>query len=158
MDEEKTWFDMATFLLVSILIPAWAGREPPMFVPDDANLATKPPTKWEIHSITSRSRSHSHNDSVVVGWKGMLKLKAGNIGGHCQARYEPENVHEATWWMQRTLPGSDHRVVRTYGGWGWKQRYQGEDRKSPLHPPLPMEPGDLGGPTTFRTGTTRTEP
>jgi len=66
------------------------------------------------------------NDSVVVEWKGTVKLKAGKIPEVTVKLNEtPEKVHQATL-VDAKDPSKEvtYNAVRTYGGWGWKQRYQ----------------------------------
>jgi len=65
------------------------------------------------------------NDSVVVDWKGIVKLKAGKIPEVTVKLNEINRVHQATL-VDVKDPSKEvtYTVVRTYGGWGWKQRYQ----------------------------------
>jgi predicted CXXCH cytochrome family protein len=65
------------------------------------------------------------NDSVVVDWKGTVKLKAGNIPEATVKLNESNKIHQATL-VDTKDPSKEvtYTVVRTYGGWGWKQRYQ----------------------------------
>ena len=65
------------------------------------------------------------NDSVVVDWKGTIKVKAGNIPEVTAKLNESKKVHQVTL-VDAKDPSKEttYTVVRTYGGWGWKQRYQ----------------------------------
>jgi predicted CXXCH cytochrome family protein len=66
------------------------------------------------------------NDTVVVEWKGVVKLKAGKIPEvTVKLNESPEKVHQATL-VDAKDPSKEvtYDAVRTYGGWGWKQRYQ----------------------------------
>jgi hypothetical protein len=52
--------------------------------------------KDTLHNKSQQVLSHD-NDSVVVDWKGMIKLKAGNIPGVIVKLEDgPGNVHQAT--------------------------------------------------------------
>jgi predicted CXXCH cytochrome family protein len=65
------------------------------------------------------------NDRVVSDWKGTLKLKGGNIPEFTVKLSRKNGEYFAT--LVDTLTPSNeatYKVVRTYGGWGWKQRYQ----------------------------------
>ena len=66
------------------------------------------------------------NDTVVVEWKGAVKLKAGKIPEVTVKLNEtPDKVNQATL-IDAKDPSKEvtYNAVRTYGGWGWKQRYQ----------------------------------
>jgi len=65
------------------------------------------------------------NDSVVVDWKGTVKLKAGNIPEVTVKLNEMNKVHQAIL-VDTKDPSKEvtYTIVRTYGGYGWKQRYQ----------------------------------
>jgi len=65
------------------------------------------------------------NNSVVVDWKGTVKLKAGKIPEVTVKLNESNKVYQATL-VDAKDPSKEvtYSVVRTYGGWGWKQRYQ----------------------------------
>ncbi|OGP79105.1 MAG: hypothetical protein A2V86_13585 [Deltaproteobacteria bacterium RBG_16_49_23] len=66
------------------------------------------------------------NGSVVVDWKGTVKLKAGKIP---EVSVKLSRGADRSY-MATLIDGKDpskeitYTVVRTYGGWGWKQRYQ----------------------------------
>jgi predicted CXXCH cytochrome family protein len=81
--------------------------------------------KDTLHNKSQQILSRT-NDSLVVDWKGMIKLKTGNLPEVIVKLEEgPGNVYQAV-----LVDGKDsskevtYDVVRTYGGWGWKQRYQ----------------------------------
>lgn len=66
------------------------------------------------------------NDPVVVDWKGMVKIKTGDFP-EALVRLDktPDGIYQATL-LDAKNPGnqSTYPIARTYGGWGWKQRYQ----------------------------------
>jgi predicted CXXCH cytochrome family protein len=81
--------------------------------------------KGTLHNKSQQELSPT-NDTVVVDWKGTVKLKAGKIPEVAIKLNEvPERVHQATL-VDAKDPSKEvtYTVVRTYGGWGWKQRYQ----------------------------------
>jgi len=81
--------------------------------------------KDTLHNKSQQILSRT-NDSLVVNWKGMIKLKAGNIPEVIVKLEEgPGQVYQATL-VDAKDPSKEvpYNVVRTYGGWGWKQRYQ----------------------------------
>ncbi len=64
------------------------------------------------------------NDTVVVDWKGTIKLKAGKIPEVSVKLNElPNQVHQVTL-LDAKDPSKEvtYTVVRTYGGWGWTHR------------------------------------
>lgn len=66
------------------------------------------------------------NDSVVVDWKGTVKLKAGKIPEvSVKLTRGADKAYQATL-VDAKDPSKEltYTAVRTYGGWGWKQRYQ----------------------------------
>ncbi len=66
------------------------------------------------------------NDSVVVDWKGTVKLKAGKIPEvSVRLTRGADKAYQATL-VDAKDPSKEltYTAVRTYGGWGWKQRYQ----------------------------------
>lgn len=67
-----------------------------------------------------------NNDSVVVDWKGTVKLKAGKIPEvSVKLTRGADKAYQATL-VDAKDPSKEltYTAVRTYGGWGWKQRYQ----------------------------------
>ena len=81
--------------------------------------------KDTLHNKSQQILSRT-NDTLVVDWKGMIKLKAGNIPEVIVKLEDgPGDVHQATL-VDAKDPSKEvtYNVVRTYGGWGWKQRYQ----------------------------------
>lgn len=81
--------------------------------------------KDTLHNKSQQILSRT-NDTLVVDWKGMLKLKAGNIP-EVFVRLEdgPGDVHQAILTDAKDLSKeATYNVARTFGGWGWKQRYQ----------------------------------
>lgn len=83
--------------------------------------------KWKdtLHNKSQQEISPT-NDPVVVQWAGTVKLKAGNIPEVSIELLEtPDGVHRATLIdAKEPAKKKTYAVVRTYGGWGWKQRYQ----------------------------------
>jgi len=76
--------------------------------------------KDTLHNKSQQILSRT-NDTLVVDWKGMIKLKAWNIPEVIVKLEDgPGDVHQAT-----LVDGKDlskevtYNVVRTYGGWGW---------------------------------------
>lgn len=83
--------------------------------------------KWKdtLHNKSQQEIS-VFNDPVVVHWSGVVKLKAGKIPEATIELHEtPDGVHRATL-IDAKDPAKrvTYPVTRTYGGWGWKQRYQ----------------------------------
>lgn len=83
--------------------------------------------KWKdtLHNKSQQEVS-IFNDPVVVSWTGTVKLKAGKIPeASIQLNETPDGVHHVTL-IDAKDPSKKvtYPVVRTYGGWGWKQRYQ----------------------------------
>ena len=81
--------------------------------------------KDTLHNKSQQILSRT-NDTLVVDWNGMLKLKAGNIPEVIiKLEDGPGDVHQAIL-VDAKDPSKEvtYTVVRTYGGWGWKQRYQ----------------------------------
>ena len=82
--------------------------------------------KWKgtLHNKSQQELSAS-NDSVVVDWKGVLKLKGGKIPEYTVKLFKKNGDYYATL-VDTENPAKEetYKVVRTYGGWGWKQRYQ----------------------------------
>ena len=66
------------------------------------------------------------NDTIVTNWDGTLKLKAGKIPEvTIKLNDLPERTHQATLVDAKDASKEvTYAVVRTFGGWGWKQRYQ----------------------------------
>jgi predicted CXXCH cytochrome family protein len=80
--------------------------------------------KDTLHNKSQQELSSS-NDTVVVDWKGVVKLPAWK-GQEVTIKLNktPEGRYFATLICSRD-PSVEktYEVVRTYGGWGWKQRY-----------------------------------
>ena len=85
---------------------------------------------YELWKDTLHSKSQqtltSTNDTVVVNWQGTFKLKAGNLPEFTFKLSEsPDKIHQvALVDAKDSSKEVTYNVVRTYGGWGWKQRYQ----------------------------------
>lgn len=81
----------------------------------------------KISSINKSQQALSpENDTIVVDWKGTLNLKAGKIPEvTIKLRKSPDRGYQATL-VDSKDPSKEvtYMVTRTYGGWGWKQRYQ----------------------------------
>ena len=122
---KKGWFFL---LLVSILIPSAALAQATLVGSGKCQSCHK--DKYELWKDTLHNKSQQEltpkNDTVVVEWKGTVKLKAGKIPEVTIKLAELSNrVHQATL-VDAKDPSKEttYTVVRTYGGWGWKQRYQ----------------------------------
>lgn len=65
------------------------------------------------------------NDTVVVDWSGQVTLKAPDIPEVILKLSEPSRGSHLVTLVDRTdvKKSVTYQVVRTYGGWGWKQRY-----------------------------------
>ena len=82
--------------------------------------------RWKVslHNKSQQELSPA-NDRVVVDWKGVLKLKGGNIQEYTVKLSRKDGAYYATLVdTQNPAVEATYKVVRTYGGWGWKQRYQ----------------------------------
>ncbi len=81
--------------------------------------------KDTLHNKSQQELSPT-NDTVVVEWKGTIKLKAGNIPEVAvKLGRGPDSVYHATLVDAKDQSKEvTYNIVRTYGGWGWKQRYQ----------------------------------
>lgn len=82
--------------------------------------------KWKIslHNKSQQELSPT-NDQVVADWKGVLKLKSGNLPEYTVKLSKKGSDYFATLVdTQNPAIEATYKVVRTYGGWGWKQRYQ----------------------------------
>ena len=81
--------------------------------------------KDTLHNKSQQLLSRT-NDTLVVDWRGMIKLKAGNIPEVIVKLEDgPGDVHQATLVDAKDSSTEvTYTVVRTYGGLGWKQRYQ----------------------------------
>ena len=74
----------------------------------------------------SQQELGTKNDTIVGDWKGTVKLKAGKIPEvTVKLNQTPERTYQATL-VDAKDPSKEvtYTPVRTYGGWGWKQRYQ----------------------------------
>jgi predicted CXXCH cytochrome family protein len=82
--------------------------------------------KWKItlHNKSQQDLSPT-NDPVVVEWKGILKLKGANVPEYTVKLSKRNGEYYATL-VDTETPATEatYKIVRTYGGWGWKQRYQ----------------------------------
>jgi len=83
--------------------------------------------KWQdtLHNKSQQELTLA-NDAIVVKWAGTVKLKFGNTPEVSIELHEgPDGVNFATL-IDAKEPSKKvtYPVVRTYGGWGWKQRYQ----------------------------------
>ncbi|PKN35398.1 MAG: hypothetical protein CVU61_03760 [Deltaproteobacteria bacterium HGW-Deltaproteobacteria-19] len=124
----------------AVLLPA-AVLAAPQYVGSDkcATCHARIFEKWKgtLHNKSQQELSPA-NDTVVVDWKGTLKLKGGNIPGYTVKLFKKEKDYYATL-ADTKNPSREqtYKVVRTYGGWGWKQRYQ--VRIGNLHYILPIQ-------------------
>ena len=81
--------------------------------------------KDTLHNKSQQILSRT-NDTLVVDWKGMIKLKDGNIPeAFVKLEDGPGDVHQATLMDAKDLSKEvTYNVARTFGGWGWKQRFE----------------------------------
>jgi len=129
----RRWFPPMAFLAASLLaagLSAAPALAQPTYVGSAAcGLCHKPiHEKWKdtLHNKSQQEVTIA-NDPVVVNWSGTVKLKAGKIPEvSIELRETPDGVHHVTL-IDAKDPSkrATYPVVRTYGGWGWKQRYQG---------------------------------
>jgi predicted CXXCH cytochrome family protein len=81
--------------------------------------------KDTLHNKSQQVLTHS-NETVVTDWSGTLKVKSGKVP-EVTIRLEemPRRNYRATL-VDAKDPSKEvtYTVVRTYGGWGWKQQYQ----------------------------------
>ena len=125
----KTFLGLKWLLLLStlILIPSLAMAQA-AYVGSGKCM----PCHKAVHGLwknTLHNKSQQiltpENDSVVVDWKGTIKVKAGNIPEVTVKLNESNKVHQAILVDAKDSSKEvTYNVVRTYGGWGWKQRYQ----------------------------------
>lgn len=111
-----------------VLIPGVAFSQAKSIGSEKCRTCHKP--VYELWKDTLHNQSQQvlspTNDTIVVEWKGTVKLKAGKIPEVTLRLNElPNRVHQATL-VDAKDPSKEvtYTVVRTYGGWGWKQRYQ----------------------------------
>jgi len=115
------------FLFVLILIPPLATAQAKY-----VGSAKCMPCHKAVHEMwkdTLHNKSQQvlgpANNSVVVDWKGTVRIKTGNIPEVTVKLNESNKIHQATL-VDTKDPTKEvtYTIVRTYGGWGWKQRYQ----------------------------------
>jgi hypothetical protein len=115
-------------LILSILIPTLAtaqttyvGSKKCMSCHNSIYQLWKDTLHNKSQQILSRT-----NDTLVVDWKGMIKLKAGNIPEVIVTLEDgPGDVHQATLAdVKKSSKEVTYNVARTLGGWGWRQLYQ----------------------------------
>jgi len=130
MDRRRFLALTLTFLVTAalVLVAAPALAQPSYVGSAACGLCHKATyDKWKdtLHNKSQVDISIT-NDPVVVDWFGTVKLKAGNIPEvSIELREGPDGVHHVTL-IDAKDPSKKaaYAVVRTYGGWGWKQRYQ----------------------------------
>lgn len=66
------------------------------------------------------------NDSIVMDWKGTVKIKTGDFPeATVKLNKTSDGVYQAILTdAKNPMNQATYSIVRTYGGWGWKQRYQ----------------------------------
>ena len=111
-------------LLVLIVVPPLAVAQATYVGSEKCKSCHK--AVYELWEDTLHNKSQQvlspQNDTVVVDWKGTVKLKAGNIPEATIKLIEtPDHIHQATL-VDTKDPAKEvtYTVVRTYGGWGWK--------------------------------------
>lgn len=113
--------------------------------------------KDTLHNKSQQIQSRT-NDTLVVDWNGMIKLKSGNISEVIVKLEDgPGDVHQATL-VESKEPFKEamYNVARTLGGWGWRQLYQVKIGNN--HYFLPFQWNQATSrwvPITGRTGTMR---
>jgi predicted CXXCH cytochrome family protein len=67
-----------------------------------------------------------NNDTIVVDWKGTVKIKAGDLPeAIVKLNKTPDGIYQASLIdVKNPTNQTTYNIARTYGGWGWKQRYQ----------------------------------
>ncbi len=80
--------------------------------------------KDTLHNKSQQALSPA-NDTVVVDWQGVVKLKAGKIPeATVKLHKDDKGTYHATLVDTKDTSRSvTYTIARTYGGWGWKQRY-----------------------------------
>jgi predicted CXXCH cytochrome family protein len=80
--------------------------------------------KGTLHNRSQQELSAT-NDPVVVDWKGVVKLKAGNLPEATVRLSKGPNGEYLATLVDAKDPSKEktYTVLRTYGGHGWKQRY-----------------------------------
>jgi predicted CXXCH cytochrome family protein len=126
----KKFFGLKWLLTLSILffIPALAIADAKYV--GSGKCASCHKAIYETWKDTLHNKSQQilspDNDSVVVDWKGTVKLKAGKIPEvSVKLNRGVDKSYQATL-VDAKDPSKEvtYTAVRTYGGWGWKQRYQ----------------------------------
>jgi len=118
----------AALMTIVLSLPAVASAEPAYVGSQKCMPCHKgiyETWKGTLHNKSQQELSGT-NDSVVVDWKGTVKLKAGNIPeASIKLSRGPQGEYLASL-VDSKEPSKEasYTIVRTYGGWGWKQRYQ----------------------------------
>ena len=127
MEKRSVW-KWPLFLLVSILIPSLAMAQA-RYVGSGKCISCHKSiyAMWKdtLHNKSQQILSRT-NDTLVTDWKGTIKLRVANIPEVTIKLEEgPGFVNQATL-VDAKDPSKEvtYTVVRTQGGWGWKQRYQ----------------------------------
>ena len=126
------WGRIVPFLLpvlsLILLLPSWVAAQAAYVGSAKCESCHKEiydTWKDTLHNKSQQELSPT-NDSVVVDWKGIVKLPAWQ-GQEVTIKLNktPEGRYYATLVCSRDpAVEKTYEVVRTYGGWGWKQRYQ----------------------------------
>ena len=98
--------------------------------------------KDTLHNKSQQVLSPS-NDTVVVDWAGNVKLKAGNIPEAMVKLSKDANGNYKSTLVDTKDPSKSvtYDISRTYGGWGWKQRYLTKIGNNNYILAYPVEPG-----------------
>lgn len=123
----KGFFRWKWILILSILFfaPTLTMAEGKYVGSSKCQICHKPIyEKWKdtIHNKSQQILSRT-NDTVVVNWKGMIKLKSGNIPEVIiKLERGPGDTYQAIL-VDAKDPSKEvtYTVARTHGGWGWKQ-------------------------------------
>lgn len=112
--------------LILVAVPSLAGAADYVGSEKCSTCHKEVYDRWKesLHNKSQQELSPT-NDRVVVDWKGVLKLKGGSIPEYTVKLFKKNRDYYATLLdTQNPAREATYKVVRTYGGWGWKQRYQ----------------------------------
>jgi predicted CXXCH cytochrome family protein len=126
--KQRYFFTLSTLLAIVLIIPSLSMAQANYVGSDKCMTCHKViygMWKDTLHNKSQQILSPT-NDTVVVDWKGSVKIKSGDLP---EAMVKLNKTSDGTY--QATLidtknPSNQttYNIARTYGGWGWKQRYQ----------------------------------
>lgn len=134
MNRSRKWvyaplFFVAGFMFLAMTLAASLAVAQPQYAGSAAcsgcHKAIHEKWKDTLHN-KSQQEITATNDPVVVNWSGTVRLKAGKIPeASIDLNETPDGVHRVTLIDAKDAgKKATYTVARTYGGWGWKQRYQ----------------------------------